>query len=310
MTNRTTSVSADETSVVSKNDNKRLLLAALLEQSEEPLVLFDASGMVMAANKAMTNLHAAPAGLVGKHLERVFSFKGKLSVDALIANLTKSSVAVGCSPNGEQKTQFPWRIEFDVFREGEGEPLVLGKVTFGTAGDSKPSPPKRVDVDFAITLNPKYQVVEFTAGKTGSGIGSACHQTFFNNVSPCEGCPLQKPGMQTGQATSSSIWDDTAGAFRLVTAVPLQDRTNVQERWISEEETAVLIASRIDRLAARARATRRERVVLELLILGRSLEEIATAIGITVHTVKFHQANLLKKMGADSRVDLLRLLLL
>jgi DNA-binding CsgD family transcriptional regulator len=50
--------------------------------------------------------------------------------------------------------------------------------------------------------------------------------------------------------------------------------------------------------------------VLDLLLLGRSLGEIATALQITPRTAKFHQANLLEKLGADSRFDLLRLFII
>jgi DNA-binding CsgD family transcriptional regulator len=44
-------------------------------------------------------------------------------------------------------------------------------------------------------------------------------------------------------------------------------------------------------------------------VLGRSLDEIARILGIAPRTVKFHQANVLQKLGADSRLDLMRLLL-
>lgn len=62
-------------------------------------------------------------------------------------------------------------------------------------------------------------------------------------------------------------------------------------------------------LMARARLTEREREVLDLLLLGRTHEDIADVLGITERTSKFHQANLLAKLGAESRLDLLRLFL-
>lgn len=307
MSNRTT-VFVDEKPNVSAGDGRHLL-SALLEQSVEPLVLFDASGMVLAANQAMIDLHAAPSSLVGSHLERLFSFNENLSIDALIRNLGDNApVAVNCSSTSLQPAQFPWRIEFDVFQERDAQAVVLGKVTLDRPEQTPPQRRKRDDVTFSLTTNATYEVLDRSNGRAKPSLGR-CHQVFFEHASPCEGCPLAKQASAAGQVISSSIWDETVGAFRLVTVRTDAKRNDVQERWISEQETAILIAARIDRLAVRARATRRERVVLELLILGRSLEEIATVIGITVHTVKFHQANLLKKMGADSRVDLLRLLL-
>jgi DNA-binding response OmpR family regulator len=55
--------------------------------------------------------------------------------------------------------------------------------------------------------------------------------------------------------------------------------------------------------------TGREREVLELLLLGRTHEDIALVLGITERTSKFHSANLLAKLGAESRLDLMRLFL-
>jgi len=43
--------------------------------------------------------------------------------------------------------------------------------------------------------------------------------------------------------------------------------------------------------------------------MGRQLADIATALGISLRTVKYHQANILRKLRADSRVDLMRLIL-
>jgi DNA-binding NarL/FixJ family response regulator len=62
-------------------------------------------------------------------------------------------------------------------------------------------------------------------------------------------------------------------------------------------------------IMAQARLTEREREVLELLLLGRTHEDIAHALGITERTSKFHQSNLLVKLGAESRLDLMRLFL-
>jgi DNA-binding CsgD family transcriptional regulator len=47
----------------------------------------------------------------------------------------------------------------------------------------------------------------------------------------------------------------------------------------------------------------REREVLALLIEGASNKEIARALALSVHTVKFHIAALTEKLGARSRVE-------
>lgn len=37
------------------------------------------------------------------------------------------------------------------------------------------------------------------------------------------------------------------------------------------------------------------------------MEDIATILHVSQHTVKYHQANVLRKLGADSRIDLFRI---
>jgi FixJ family two-component response regulator len=54
--------------------------------------------------------------------------------------------------------------------------------------------------------------------------------------------------------------------------------------------------------------TPREREILDLLITGKPNKVIAFELGISQKTVDFHRANILKKMGADSVVKLVRLL--
>jgi DNA-binding CsgD family transcriptional regulator len=61
-------------------------------------------------------------------------------------------------------------------------------------------------------------------------------------------------------------------------------------------------------LADAAQLSERERSVLTYLLMGRSLGDIALILGISPRTVKFHQANVLEKLGADSRADLVRLI--
>lgn len=52
--------------------------------------------------------------------------------------------------------------------------------------------------------------------------------------------------------------------------------------------------------------TEREVEILKLIAQGRTNREIATALGITVRTVETHRSNLLSKIGAHDRVDIVR----
>lgn len=58
------------------------------------------------------------------------------------------------------------------------------------------------------------------------------------------------------------------------------------------------------------RLTPREREVAKLLYEGRSSKDIARALDISHRTVHIHRANLLKKFGVSSTIDLLKVLLI
>ncbi len=57
---------------------------------------------------------------------------------------------------------------------------------------------------------------------------------------------------------------------------------------------------------ATVRLTVRERQVLSLLAQGDRNKEIAISLRLRERTVKFHVANLLQKLGAQSRTEALR----
>ena len=64
--------------------------------------------------------------------------------------------------------------------------------------------------------------------------------------------------------------------------------------WAEPDDAANELASAL---------TPREREVLALLAEGTSNKEIARALALSVHTVKFHVASLTEKLGARSRVE-------
>ena len=80
----------------------------------------------------------------------------------------------------------------------------------------------------------------------------------------------------------------------------------MRDAYLELQAGAEVDRRRAERVEA-AGLTAREREVLELLLLGRTHEDIAVVLGISERTSKFHQANLLEKLGAESRMDLLRL---
>lgn len=131
-----------------------------------------------------------------------------------------------------------------------------------------------------------------------------CFEVLHGRSSPCEACPAAK---DAGARLMVSL--RRSRDYVLTHANIDGDVAHLSVRTVSRPSLAALMTARLDELAARARLSKRERAVFGQLMEGRSLEEIALALEITPRTVKFHQANVLQKLGADSRIDLMRLVL-
>ncbi len=98
--------------------------------------------------------------------------------------------------------------------------------------------------------------------------------------------------------------------FRVVTAHSIDEGTVlVTVRCIGAGLLPDLVDAKAARIAGAGGLSERERQVLTLLLRGHGVEDIAVMLEIAPRTVKFHQSNVLQKLGADSRVDLLRVLL-
>jgi len=103
---------------------------------------------------------------------------------------------------------------------------------------------------------------------------------------------------------------EAADVFRIVSAIALDDATvRVKIRCVSAQLLPEMVEAKVARLADSSGLSDRERQVLTLLLRGRGVEDISTILEIAPRTVKFHQANVLQKLGADSRLDLLRVVL-
>jgi DNA-binding CsgD family transcriptional regulator len=101
---------------------------------------------------------------------------------------------------------------------------------------------------------------------------------------------------------------DPAVRRTLVTALK-RDRDIVlvpvpEEADVVVDETAVRAGARLDGAETSGGAlTRRELSVLRLVAYGLGNKEIASELGISTHTVKYHLASLLAKLGVHSRTE-------
>lgn len=90
-----------------------------------------------------------------------------------------------------------------------------------------------------------------------------------------------------------------ASAQELVTAIRL---ASTGRRAMAPEITDAFIARR-QHPAVGEDLTPREHQLLTLMAGGKSNQEIATALGIAVPTVKYHITNILSKLGVENRTE-------
>jgi DNA-binding CsgD family transcriptional regulator len=130
-----------------------------------------------------------------------------------------------------------------------------------------------------------------------------CYGVFYERSAPCEDCPIADRSesgvfVMSSEAEPMLMIVSDRGSEADVAAVEIDANLSqaVCRAWIARLEHDHLLSTQ-------------ERAVLELLVLGRTHEDIGLVMGISTRTVRFHQANLLEKLGAESRADLLRLLM-
>jgi DNA-binding CsgD family transcriptional regulator len=139
--------------------------------------------------------------------------------------------------------------------------------------------------------------------------GVPCWKQVVGRDSPCEHCP----------ALGTLAGASSATATRCVSTTPFVAEVGRARRvgpelitvsWLplSEADYSAVLRLRVEALAEQHLLTPRERQVLRMLLLGRNVDDVAALEGISPRTVKYHQQNLLRKLGAESRHDLFRLL--
>jgi PAS domain S-box-containing protein len=137
--------------------------------------------------------------------------------------------------------------------------------------------------------------------------GERCYEAIHRRREPCAGCPaLELAGGNRRTGVVVSGWHDAP--FAVVAAERNgSERREITAWFISSSVVSGLVRARLRAISEAGGLTEREREVLNLLLLGRSYREIGGVLGIGERTVKYHQSRILEKLGADSRLGLMRL---
>jgi DNA-binding CsgD family transcriptional regulator len=154
-------------------------------------------------------------------------------------------------------------------------------------------------------------VTEYKSGpmRAGDVVGRKCHDAFWQRAGRCRHCPVLEPEQDQGSMRAAVIGTAADGSYLVAVGQreAASDRARVRVHGVKSEIVAQFLDARLEHVSASAKLSQREREVLRLLMLGRALGEIAATLGISVRTAKYHQSNVLEKIGVDSRLDLLRL---
>ncbi len=275
--------------------------AGLIELSPQPTLLVDSCGIILLASSTFASLVGWPA--------EELSWKPMLDLFAPAERaLPKWLRDCGDGPTVANQHLMT--------RQGDALELTMrvapveqsSSRCFVVTVESAGPVPKKAAEDFGwdyyvATDAPNFGRLLDPDGQPRAAV-SYCYTTFHSRTEPCQDCPLLRVAepwpRRTIRATGGENYEVATGHD----ALPVW----VSVRYVSKATLSAIHDARVARLSQRADLSERERAVLEFLLAGASLQQIAASLRLSLRTVKFHQTNVLTKLGADSRTDLLRLL--
>lgn len=232
-------------------------------------------------------------------------------IERALAGTVRAFECEAATPKGER-----FKLALDaalVGRESEQGLLLTVSSAQPVTEDSELSRSDDIEYEIASSVSDFGRVLRMKtptgSARTVFAPTDRCFTLIHGQCTPCDDCPVLQQG--------NNLWPRTAAraargsgehAYEVVTAEGCEDRVRVRLRRISAQTLGAIHESKVRALADAAQLSERERTVLTYLLMGRSLADIALILDISPRTVKFHQANVLEKLGADSRADLVRLI--
>ncbi|NOU31770.1 MAG: PAS domain-containing protein [Polyangiaceae bacterium] len=278
-----------------------------------PTVLLDADGRVLGLNDAFADLVGTSVdAAVHEPFARVCGSPDPVALDALLARaltgpITSARVAARVIAGAATAPRdLLLTVELQPMRVGAVAGTILAVTSW--CRDDEGTMPCLGDVTYAISLRP-FGVLRWVRrpddGATSDLVGKLCFRALFQREEPCAHCPLRAPSRVDRTAGFIAGGPASDGQPYMVMASHLDSTTAlVSAAVVNRSQVRGLVRMETDRRADEAGLTGREREVLDLLLKGRSAPDIADALRIAVSTAKFHQSNVLRKLGVGSRGDL------
>jgi DNA-binding CsgD family transcriptional regulator len=289
----------------------RLLLARI----GHPTLVVDARGKVISSNQELQGvLGLSPSQLEGKEWGEIFGSAGAYP-DWLSQALAGTIAHRREVAHGARQRRIHFDFQLAPILDAE-EPGVLAVATscypLGVVPDG--CAPHSTDYEVAQNHGSGFDLLRVVNdGELVPVYGEQpCYRFFHAASQPCGDCPLLRPSTDPWPRRAVRYRRETSGdsCFEVIEAEPAGDSV-VRLRIVSlpEQTLQAIHQNRLQTLAQRARLSERETEVLGHLLAGRGTQEMAELLGVAPRTIKYHQANVLAKLGVDSRLDLLRLVL-
>src|SRR6188768_542292 len=164
------------------------------------------------------------------------------------------------------------------------------------------------EIDYEIAVSPSFgKLHRLTIGGENVALRTPeapCFALLYDRTRPCSDCPALagEAGVQPQRLVRRRTEQAGQGGvqFDVTVAEPIDAQTiRLHVNTISEGTLEAIHKVKLDEIASQAGLSEREYGVLQYLLMGRSIQDIATVLEISPRTVKYHQANLLRKVGAD-----------
>ncbi len=282
--------------------------AALSEGQTSPILALDSDGRIQLVNRAFEQLSGWDRSeVLGTSWVHTFIPSERApAASARLAEAFRGALRrYDCHVLTRDRRVIRLSLELSLLGRRDGGALLLTVIASAAAQEIGPGQ----DVDYEISTDPAdfgtIRRLALMGVAVSEVVGQKCYHVLHGRTVECGMCPLR--------TNDPAPWPRAAvrresKSFHVTTAAVATGGAQISVRCLSESILSGMIHAKMESIAEKAGMSRRELEVLTHLVDGRSLEEIAAILDIRVRTVKFHQANALEKLGADSRIDLMRLL--
>lgn len=285
------------------------IAAHALDLLPSPTAVIDGDGLVRGWNAALENLAGRPRReVIGRSWVEVRGDVDDPRSEPLEQAIAKGRREATSLLRTADDRRLSLRLAISRLGEGKGQLAIVTIVAHHPADAAAAA----TGGDLTYEVSAVYADRWMLRGARGRAVdGKAreglCYEALQRRSSPCPGCPAI--AITPGETRSAVIPSGNGHEPVRLVAARGEDGVVRLHSWDVDDPTLwALVETKVKLLAARSDLSAREQDVLLWLLRGRTPQDVATLLGIAPRTVKFHQANVLRKLGAESRADLLRLI--